>query len=741
MTARDTNLAVYQGLQTTDVAIGGGGGGPPTGAAGGALAGTYPNPALADAELNALAGLTSAADKVPYFTGGGTAALATFTSTGRSAVASASAQALRAVAGTVWANLANVVTDFGADPTGATDSTTAFVNAAAAIGAGTYNGLFMPSGVFKITPGMVVFPTKTGFTVIGNGAPGDTNTAVTQGTYLKSDGTSGEPLLTFHGSNSVYCANFAIWGNSSASLTGTPCIGIRWENVASSGVGSGVSVFDMVRMFYCDYFWDNGHTGTGLDTNNAADFVFRRCDWSFANNGMVVRQDQNVNFQFDGGGMISVSGTAFNFIKGGNLTARNFFTSAVGTLLVPGSGGNNVYWHFFDCHFDSSTFLTLFDGSAGSGGYVLAEFNNCVCNTGQLTSGGTRCKVAANQTVIIRGGRELCGTNAVLFSQTGGVVIVDGTHISTDATKVRDPASSGGKYRVINCIDHTTGTFIAAYGDLDAAGDALTTDPLSQFAATTSAQLAGVISDETGSGFLVFATSPTLTTPVLGVATATSVNKVAITAPATGATLTIDDGFTLHATGNVTALSGSHTGTSSGTNTGDQTITLTGAVTGSGTGSITTTAADGRSVLLCSADQKVTNATNQDSLYIQFAVAAGGSYTVELNLATTNNDGNGVSIRLAVSSGTMTGKGNVLSTSTAGAASHSTIAAAAAANTGSISLGSASDDTIPYHCKVVYSFKASANATFKLQFGNVTATAGRNSSVLKNSVCYYIQHD
>ena len=47
-------------------------------------------------------------------------------------------------------------------------------------------------------------------------------------------------------------------------------------------------------------------------------------------------------------------------------------------------------------------------------------------------------------------------------------------------------------------------------------GDALTTNPLSQFAATTSAQLAGVISDETGSGALVVATSPTLVTPALG---------------------------------------------------------------------------------------------------------------------------------------------------------------------------------------------------------------------------------
>lgn len=39
---------------------------------------------------------------------------------------------------------------------------------------------------------------------------------------------------------------------------------------------------------------------------------------------------------------------------------------------------------------------------------------------------------------------------------------------------------------------------------------------LGAFAATTSAQLAGVISDETGSGSLVFANSPTLVTPALG---------------------------------------------------------------------------------------------------------------------------------------------------------------------------------------------------------------------------------
>jgi hypothetical protein len=50
-----------------------------------------------------------------------------------------------------------------------------------------------------------------------------------------------------------------------------------------------------------------------------------------------------------------------------------------------------------------------------------------------------------------------------------------------------------------------------------------TASKISELAATSSTELAGVISDETGTGALVFANTPTLVTPVLGAATATSI--------------------------------------------------------------------------------------------------------------------------------------------------------------------------------------------------------------------------
>lgn len=116
---------------------------------------------------------------------------------------------------------------------------------------------------------------------------------------------------------------------------------------------------------------------------------------------------------------------------------------------------------------------------------------------------------------------------------------------------------------------------------------------------------AGILGEYTitGTGTAVaMAASPSFTTPTLGVAAATSINKVALTAPATSATLTIADGKTLTANVSIT-LAGTDTKTLTVSNSGTlaggdafvlaiaaaKTLTVSNSLTLAGTDSTTMT--------------------------------------------------------------------------------------------------------------------------------------------------------
>lgn len=78
-----------------------------------------------DVELAALAGLTSAADKVPYFTGSGTASVADFTAAGRTVVAGATAAAIFAGIKQAASDSATGVVELSTDAEAVTGTDTA----------------------------------------------------------------------------------------------------------------------------------------------------------------------------------------------------------------------------------------------------------------------------------------------------------------------------------------------------------------------------------------------------------------------------------------------------------------------------------------------------------------------------------------------------------------------------------------------------------------------------------------
>lgn len=215
-------------------------------------------------------------------------------------------------------------------------------------------------------------------------------------------------------------------------------------------------------------------------------------------------------------------GTSRNVIAPGGSTSRSWYlvnNASDGSVVIKASATTGVtitagaaavvYWNGSDYAFAgmngpasaTDNAIARYDGTSGK--LIQNSAATIADSTGDITAGKynkvTITAPATGSTLTVADGKTLTASNTLTFTGTDGSSAAFG---------------AGGTV-------------------------AYTQNNLSVFASTTSDQLRGVISDDTGTGSLVFATSPTLVTPNLGTPSAAVLTNATALPLSTGVTGTL----------------------------------------------------------------------------------------------------------------------------------------------------------------------------------------------------------
>ncbi len=285
--------------------------------------------------------------------------------------------------------------------------------------------------------------------------------------------------------------------------------------ISSIGITTSVGIGKTNPQFDLDVAGDINFTGTFYQ--GGSQFIASR--WSATGSDIYRLSKVGINTSIVSStltvnGNVNVSGvvTATTFV--GGLTGTASSTTNIPNLTGDISSVN------------TTTTLATVNSNVGTFGSSVSIPSITVNAKGLITGITTNSITVGDGTLTLStSGTGLSGSASFTANQSGAAtftVTSNATNANTASAIVARDAS--GNFSAGTITASLTGTATTTTNIPNLTGAITSNNTTTSLGSFTSANLATALTDETGSGAAVFATSPTLVTPVLGAATATSIN-------------------------------------------------------------------------------------------------------------------------------------------------------------------------------------------------------------------------